>query len=77
MAERGTYLCVVRNDSELPVVVHNSIRKNDDQGQQETMNLAWELFQRTRGRIPFMVAELHLSSATPPSTQSGQSEDSE
>jgi thymidylate synthase ThyX len=66
MAERGVYLCVVRQDSALPVVVHSSIRKNDERGQQETMDLAWELFQSAKGRIPFAVAEIHLSPATQP-----------
>ena len=63
MAEAGVYLCVVRQDGELPQVVHNSIRKDDDQGRQEAMNLAWDLFQSARGRIPFTVSELHLSPA--------------
>lgn len=66
MANAGVYLCVVRQDSHLPVVVHSSIRKNDEQGQQETMDLAWELFQSAKGRIPFAVAEIHLSPATQP-----------
>lgn len=69
MAERGVYLCVVRQDSPLPVVVHNSIQRNDEAGQQAVMDQAWELFQRTKGRIPFAVAEIHLSPATQPVPQ--------
>lgn len=66
MANAGVYLCVVRNDEHLPIVVHNSIRRNDEAGQEEVMALAWKLFRSAKGRVPFAVAEIHLSPATQP-----------
>ena len=63
MAEAGVYLCVVRQDSALPVVVHNSIRRDDEQGRTEVSEQAWDLYNSARQRIPFTVAELHLSPA--------------
>ena len=63
MANAGVYLAVARNDSALPVIVHNSIQENTDEGRQKCMNQAWDLFQATKGRIPFHVVEIHSGPA--------------
>ncbi len=60
MAEAGLYYCVVQNSTALPIIVHSTIQPGTDEGRDAAFKKAWELWNNSRGRVPFAVAELHL-----------------